>query len=373
MSKGYEFDFEHEDRQYDVWQKLNSAPTEDLLDAITETDELPRDTAAGILIARGDQTIVRRAIELCKNDQADIRRAAARIVGELLTPDPQSKSLRDSGVAALEDLLKSDQSSVVRSTAAEGLGHMKSVSSLDLLLANSADGEPCVRAAIAWALGRLGAPNAEPAIRHLLEDKEDEVADRAAMSLETIAWEKLGNESTSSLLARLCDADRFIRKAAAIELGFRSDAIQPAFSRGIELRSSKRVEFREIAAILFGEICAGQKKKDEISEKIVEELCELLSSDPSPTVRAAAADGLGNAVAVSAVGDLIRTAGDPSPSVRAAVAWALGRLALPKAIPTLNNLRNDQHEDVAGWAGWSLRTIGRRKRSKRKDQKGVRY
>lgn len=165
-------------------------------------------------------------------------------------------------------------------------------------------------------------------------------------------WDKLRPESTPVLLDLLCDESDATRTVAAKELQVRGERV--AFERAVELSSSAKAEFRDIAIYLIGQLGTPALPFKQESIPLLE---KFLIGDQSPTVRETAARALGFQRATSAVHSLISRASDPDSGVRSGVAIALGYLGLPEARPVLKTLREDTDKEVREWAECALEIL----------------
>ena len=133
-----------------------------------------------------------------------VRTMAARLLADL-----------DGGIPVLADALE-DPRPIVRRAAAEGLGFAEAASTGRLLARTLADdGDPGVRAASAWALGRIEDPAAEAALGRALRDSEPLVRRAAVDAIAALELES----SIELLLHMLDDSDALTRAATARALG----------------------------------------------------------------------------------------------------------------------------------------------------------
>lgn len=80
----------------------------------------------------------------------------------------------------------------------------------------------------------------------------------------------------------------------------------------------------------------------------ISDICHLLFNDPSPVVRATAAEALGELGGVGNVADLQVGLKDPEPVVRAYSALALGLVAGPEILPLLaQHIQNEENPQVS--------------------------
>jgi len=149
--------------------------------------------------------------------------------------------------------------------------------------------------------------------------QHDPSANVRIAAIEELKW--LGG--TEMLIDALRDKSAAVRRAAARALGcrrFSSDASAAVTALATVLREDRNVSVREEA------LRAITRQDTGVALDI---LTEALANDPSPTVRAAAAEELSrissdNAVAADAL--LTALTSDKSSKVRAAAAAAIGRL-----------------------------------------------
>ena len=96
---------------------------------------------------------------------------------------------RFQALAAVPDvirLLSDDPSIEVRRRAAQSLGRMGSPRAVDSLLSALAEGPPAIHAQVIWALGEIGAPEAEPALRQALSGSSRHVLEAAVTALHAV-------------------------------------------------------------------------------------------------------------------------------------------------------------------------------------------
>ncbi|RMH03713.1 MAG: HEAT repeat domain-containing protein, partial [Nitrospirae bacterium] len=117
-------------------------------------------------------------------------------------------------------VLLQDPTPSVRAAAAYALGKMKSHRARRWLIQTLADPEADVRRAAAWALGMLSGPHgAQPLQAVALEDRDETVRLEALRALRRLDW-----PSVESLLETVLQSDDPVRRARAIEqLGERGD------------------------------------------------------------------------------------------------------------------------------------------------------
>ena len=129
------------------------------------------------------------------------------------------------------------------------------------------------------------------------------------------------------------------------------------FNRACSMCSDSRPEIREMAALILSQLGPSDVPAP-LRNQAVPLLLELLTTDPSPCVRSAAAFGFGHINAHDVARDaLIAAANDPSPAVREGVAFALSEDDDPSAISTMIELMDDIDEDVREAATFGVGTM----------------
>lgn len=133
-----------------------------------------------------------------------VRLMAARLLAEA-----------DGGVGILIEALEGPAAGT-RRAAAEGIGHAEAErAAIPLARRLAEDDDPSVRAAAAWALGRIEVHSAEAALGRALRDRESFVRRAAVTALGALELES----SIELLVPMLSDADAGTRAAAAHALG----------------------------------------------------------------------------------------------------------------------------------------------------------
>jgi HEAT repeat protein len=196
---------------------------------------------------------IRGLIRLLDHGNSDIQWRAADTLGTMGEPacDPLFRIL---------DFPKVN----VRLGAIEALGDIKSPRSVDNLirkLKDDTDNE--VRWAAALALGQIGDPRAEPALKEALRDPDRYVRFGAVISLQMLCWEPPDNTSRAYALIALQDWPA-VRK-------LRSAAVQPLIDINKDPNPVTRIKIVD----LLGEIGGPDAKK----------ACERALLDPDPGVR----------------------------------------------------------------------------------------
>lgn len=170
--------------------------------------------------------------------------------------------------------------------------------------------------------------------------------DEPGHSLHTLVYKALKSCKLRELLALLRDKTSLVRSAAARELQGRGG--RTTFLEACKFLDSKRVNDREIAAFLLGQL--GYPDMPFKTESVP--LLQIaLANDASANVRTAAAAALGHLRAKESLGALIAAAKDEAADVRIAVAFALYMLPRGRrSRACLAELARDEDEDVREWA-----------------------
>jgi HEAT repeat protein len=181
-----------------------------------------------------------------------------------------------------------------------------------------------VRRAAAWALGKLGDPQAVPALIQALGDDWYDVRAAAAWALGAIG----DPQAVPALIQALGDDWYDVRAAAAWALGAIGDPqAVPALIQALGD---------------WGEL--------------IKALGVSLEGEWSENARLAAAEALVK-IGTPAVSPLIQALGDRSENVRLAAAEALGKLGDPQAIPALIQALGDRNWDVRRAAQQAIQQI----------------
>lgn len=301
------------------------------------------ETAAALLAGRGDSA----ALPISQIDAADdesLRRSIAVLLGQIGSAQGMPTLLR----------LIGDDEPLVAAAAAHALGAGGDYQAFEPLLALLDHHAPAVRHAAVSALSSLG----HPATTRAMLVRLHHVSPRVRESAIRIA-SYVGNDESLAGLLDLCEDDVSTVRRAAVE---------------------HLANFEDIRA--------------------VEMIRQVLSTDTDPTVRAAAARGLGRAeqddiaqALVDAAADenlwvryyairslgivgtatneaitsrLVERALTDAPPVRIAAVEALAVLRAPEAIPVVRQLCDDSEQDVSGAARAALEKLeGAERRSAR--------
>jgi HEAT repeat protein len=237
-------------------------------------------------------------------------------------------------------------------------------------MSDLSDANPELRRGAAFALGKIGADDADPrnvvdALTHSLRDKDPAVRDFAASGLGDLLtalndrnrpfWAKTG---AALQLALKEDDEPRVRRSAAFALGAFGSEAAPARDDLIAAAGDASPIVRQNAAWALG------KLGKEAGADGVERLRTLLQ-DNEPLVRRDALHALGeigNPTAHPAVASMLRTAGSAGAGVvRKAAVEALSHLVGPedgKSAPELYPLLNDKDSETRLDAAFVLATIG---------------
>ena len=252
--------------------------TEALLPLLDERADIAI-AAAGALARIGDPDAFPRLLRYTGHPHAAVRQAivgALNAIGHAEMP------------ARIGELIESTDP-FVRESAVRIAGYFGYDSTVDTLLARTADAEEAIRAAAVEHLPFIEDPRVFDAVQRGLGDSVPRVRAAAARALARIDH----RGAHDALLWALRDQDLWVRYYAARALGERGD------------------------------------------EAAVRALVNTACSDPAPHVRIAAFDAIGLLGDTEAVPALLGCADDPDPDVAAAALRALGALRAGDAIPLL--------------------------------------
>lgn len=284
---------------------------------------------------RGSDTAVPALLTVVNDENAAVRLAAVRALGQLA--DPRA-------IDALVQTLRTDTDAGVREAAAEALGEIDSPRAVPgLIAALGAEKATAVRAKIAWALGEIDDPRAVEALGAAVRDPEAEVKREAVWALGELE----SRSAVPMLIPALRDADVETRKRAADALG--------------QLESPDAIDA----------LSAATKDTDaEVRQQAVEALGDIGDKRALPALSAAAGDGAVEVrrEAVEAIGQLedlgsappalITALRDDDREVRKSAAEALGQIEDEAAVPALIPLTRDTNVDVKRTAVEALASIG---------------
>jgi HEAT repeat protein len=179
-----------------------------------------------------------RLMQAVKDDDAGVREAVVKTLGEIENPE---------AVPALLAALR-DEATAVRAAAAWALGEIEDPRAVEPLMRTLWDAEPDVRSQAAWALGELADKRAVEGLMGALKDKDKDVRRQVAWALGELA-----DARAVPLLAKaLGDVDLEVRKQAAWALGEIADP-SAASSLAKALKDASP-EVRKQAAWALGEL-----------------------------------------------------------------------------------------------------------------------
>jgi HEAT repeat protein len=288
---------------------------------------------------------VQRHIELMDVPEADDRRRAIRVLGEI--GSPAKRALR-----RLMHAFK-DPHEEVRGAAAEAVFNMGDLA-LPYLLKALNDPHPSLRGRSANLLGGF-APHftdAIPKLIRLLEDPHVGVRRTAAVSLEEFG--PLAKDATSSLCRLLGDSDRDMRRHAAQTLGkIKTVSDDAVISLASALDGEGDEEARRSIVYAMGDIG---------STFALNALARALS-DPSRHVAALAAEAIGRIGSANdaCLSSLITVLGESDYTllqVNAARTLGIIKSSRPDVIAALRHIAGTANSSCAFCATWALGEIG---------------
>jgi HEAT repeat protein len=209
----------------------------------------------------------------------------------------------EGGFSILTHNLQSHTKPLVRRYCAQALGEMKSaLGGMDVkpLIDALNDKEWTVRNQAAFALGKLGDPEAiQPLLRSLQKDQDDDVRRNAIIALKKIIGGQTGmsdppmmKEAIKPLIKTLHHTHHRVRfPVAECLVAIGEPAVEPLIKA---LKKSKDYESRNLMIRILGEIGG---------EEVMKELLKLLE-DKDWAIRGAAAEALGKSVNQKILEDL---------------------------------------------------------------------
>ena len=213
-------------------------------------------------------------INQLRNESADVRRAAARALGQM-------GSAAKDAVPHLVELLK-DTHAYVRRDATRSLGWMHSAAkdAVPHLVELLEDPDPGVRKAAADALGQIGsvAKDAVPKLLELLKDPGGGVRWAAADALGQMG--SAAKDAVPHLVELLKDPDEDVRMAAARALGQIGAEEKDVVPHLIELLKDPNVGFRWAFADALATISEGlsdKNKPDVVARQALQETRQILN------------------------------------------------------------------------------------------------
>jgi HEAT repeat protein len=225
-----------------------------------------------------------KVVEFCESGDPAVRGEAARILGQLGTPD---RPFRKAACPQLTKLLENDADSSVRASAAAALGHLGNPAAIPYLIQSAKDSEPEVRHDTAFALGHFNSPEVVEALIGLSGDPVEDVRSWAAFGLGT-CLDADTEEIRDALLLRLSEADPEIRGEALIGLAKRHDprVITPLIQElSGEFYGSWCLEAAELLAdarLLPDLIALKNRIAGQVESRFIESLDDAISACQQP-------------------------------------------------------------------------------------------
>jgi HEAT repeat protein/lysophospholipase L1-like esterase len=242
----------------------------------------------------------------------------------LITQDPRSAM--------------TDGDPAIRRAAAWGLGRRRHADDETLAVLESAltDRDPGVAWEAARALGAIGPPAKSrlPALLRLLDHPREDVRAQAALAAWSVGVDA---DHASALLAHVESEDEYVRHFAVWAAGQLGGAGREAVPALLAMLAREEGHAAGPAAVALRRLAA-------TDGTIVPAVARDLGAEDA-AVRARAARSLGKLgpAARGAVPEIVRALGDPQESVRADATIALGRIEAAAAVPALvKRLREDQ-------------------------------
>ncbi|HKH91499.1 MAG TPA: M56 family metallopeptidase [Gemmatimonadaceae bacterium] len=255
-------------------------------------------------------------------------------------PNAQRSAADSAVVLALIVRLK-DEDADVRVAAAEALGKLEDARAVPGLLETLRDREAKVRSAAAQSLGKFHDSRAIGGLTALLQDSSAEVRKEALNALSEFE----SGVSVAAVIRLLDDPDAELRHAAAHTLGNQKDrAAGAALAKAVRDPSS---DVRQAAIEAIAQLHDASQ-----APAILPAL-----SDPNADVRRQALDALSDLRSPIAEGTLLGLMRDANADVRAKAAEIAGERSILGAIPSLRRLLDDPDHDVREHAVSALSEI----------------
>ena len=248
-------------------------------------------------------------------------------------------AIKEIGGLAVLALLQWLEDKNERGWAVEALGKIGDPQAIPALLQALKDEHMNARWKVAKALGEIGDPQAVPALLLTLKDKDQGVRQSA-----TGALGKIGDpQAVPALLQTLKDEDEDVRDATALALGDIGAPATPVLLRALK---DKDQGVRQSATGALGKIGDPQA---------VPALLQTLK-DEDEDVRDATALALGD-IGAPATPVLLRALKDKDQGVRRWAVAALGKIGDPQVVPALLQALKDKDQGVRRWAVAALGKI----------------
>ena len=237
----------------------------------------------------------------------------------------------DTGVVNALIARLQDENADVRRAAARSLGQLQDPRAVPGLIAVLKDSDPKVRASAAEALGELEDPRALPALSDLLNDASTDV--RRSV-LDALSHFEDGLLPSAAIIRALGDADTDVRHNAAHLAGkLRDRSATPAL---VKLIGDPSSDVRQAAVEALGEL-----KEPAAAAAVLPAL-----TDANADVRQQALNTMEELKAPISESTLLGLMRDPDSDVRQQAAHLAGERSVIGAIPTLRRMLEDPRSDV---------------------------
>ena len=288
------------------------------------------------------ETAIEPMIDMLNHDEAEVRLAAADVLGTVAKPLDLEIGL--TAVPPLLQRLKDDDAWSVRRKAASALGGLAETAlegnAVQPLIAQLDDDRPEVRAAAASALGVLGDPvAAQPLADLLLTNRIGATAEIAG------ALEKLGPPAIAPITPALKHPDIDVRLTATQTLA--SIGTEAAVLPLGSALTDQEVKVRRAAADALRNLA---------DPRVLPVLADALA-DPESAVYYAARDALAR-MGAPAVPTLVDHLSSPDTRVAYTAEQALSEIGEDAINPLLTALRTASEDAPARWAAVALGKIG---------------
>jgi len=267
--------------------------------------------------------------------------SAAHEAKQSAQPESQPANADTAVVFALIGRLK-DEDAEVRAAAAESLGKLEDSRAVPGLIGALSDREAKVRAAAAQSLAKFTDPRALGPLSALLADQETEVRKEA---LDALTQYETG-VPVAGIIRLLSDPDADLRHDAAHAIGHFGDRSAGAALAPLVKDPSPDVRQAAIESIA------------DLHDVAHASVIVPALSDANADVRQQALEALGELKVPLPDATLLVLLRDPNSDVRAKAAEAAGQRSSVAAIPSLRRLIDDENPDVRQTAIEALANIG---------------
>jgi len=167
-----------------VRKGMSDCSTSQLIDLLTEDDQIVRSTAGFLLhLSGGDSGDFNRIVELSSHADAYVREVAAYVLGQFGTPD---YPFRSASVPLLSRMAH-DTDDEVRLAAVSALGHLRGEDAWEVILSAATDSSRDVRWVVAFLLEFMdGLERSVAALSILAADPDSDVRAAAQESLDEL-------------------------------------------------------------------------------------------------------------------------------------------------------------------------------------------